>query len=331
MNKRFILVVGLLIGTWALFSVGLTIAGQTQQTSGIDGWTTVFTDTFTNTLSLWTFTETTSTGIQWGVIPYSLTQVNDFGLWAAGGGPLGETQSWYTTDTYTNDMTTLAVAGPITIAGEIAEARVQFDLVNNVDQTDMFSVALSLDGVTFVDVYEVAPPAAPGPQPWQHEEWTSTAVHGAQQVYLIFSFDSDSAGVHMGPLVDNVVLELKTGSRIYLPLIKHDPTPTPTLTPTPIPDYRDDFDDPNSGWYIGPAMRLNRRVYDSGDQYVWEAVNWLDYLNGNYQMYIPLTVHGGGDVDTWFVRTVEYAPMPGEIYPLPENYCVETTAYIAGD
>ena len=140
MNKRLLLVVGVVLGCWLALSVGISLADQSsRQTSSAYGWSTVFTETFTNTLSMWTFTETTSTGYQWGVVPYSRTvdgsvQVNDFGLWAPGGGSEGELLNWATlTVTYTNSMTTLAVAGPITLTDEIIEARLQFDVFNNID------------------------------------------------------------------------------------------------------------------------------------------------------------------------------------------------------
>jgi hypothetical protein len=333
MNKRIFLVSGILVACWILLSVGLGFGKQLVQPANTsNGWTAVFTETFTNTLSLWTFTETTTTGYQWGVIPYTKmvgsTKVNDFGLWATGGGTEGEQLVW-PSDTYTNNMNTIAVAGPITLAQGTTDVRLSIDVVNNIDPSDVFSVGLSLDGSHFIDAEVVTTE----PLSWQSVEWISSAANGADKVWILFQFASDAAGVNTGPspLVDNISLAVQSESSIYLPFIIIDPTPTPTPTPTPIPDYRDDFDNPTSGWYIGPAMRLNRRYLNGEWVYVWEAVNWLDYLDGHYQMYIPLTAHGGGDVDTWFVRTVEYAPMPQEMSPLPQNYCVEVSAYMAGD
>jgi hypothetical protein len=337
MNKRFLLVVGLVVGCFIFLSVGMTFADNFgQQSASTNGWMQVFTETFTNTLSMWTFTETTSTGYQWGVVPYSRTVggstlVNDFGLWAPGGGTLGENLTWYTTDTYTNNMTTLAVAGPISLTGNVSQARLFFDVFNNIDQSDTFSVALSIDGVTYLDAAQVN--AVPGS--WQSFEWTTDAVQNADEVWIILSFESDDAYVHMGPLVDNIGLEIQTVNKVFIPFMQLDPTPTatPTPTPTPIPDYVDHFDDPLSGWFVGEAWRENRRYLDGVWKFVWEVVNYIQYLDGHYQMYIPLTCHGNDESnpDTWFVRTVEYAPMPVEMSPLPQNYCVEVSAYIAGD
>jgi hypothetical protein len=329
MKQRILLAIGLILGCWIALSVGLTVADPLAQPATVEnGWTTVFTETFTNTLTLWTFTETTSTGYQWGVIPYSKTigvetRVNDFGLWAPGGGTEGEKLVW-PTDTYTNNMNTMAIAGPITLTNDIADVHVQFRVFNNIDQNDVFFVALSLDGTSFTDVMTVTAP----PLSWQEVNWTTSDLSGADELWVIFSFMSDNSGVHTGPLVDDIVLEVRSESKVYLPLMKLDPTPTAT----PILDYIDQYDDPGSGWFVGPAMRLNRRYLNGEWIFRWEAVNWINYVDGHYQMYIPLTCHGNDESnpDTWFVRTVEYAPMPSELSPLPQNYCVETSAYMAG-
>jgi hypothetical protein len=55
----------------------------------------------------------------------------------------------------------------------------------------------------------------------------------------------------------------------------------------------------------------------------------ISYYQGNYRFYIPLTWHGGGNVDTWFVWPAEKAPMPDNFYPLPARYCVEARAKLA--
>ena len=90
--------------------------------------------------------------------------------------------------------------------------------------------------------------------------------------------------------------------------------------------YHDDFSDPNSGWYVGAALRQN-------DFCDWidavsgcsglQEVAYMSYANDNYRFYIPLTWHGGGKVDTWFVWPVQAAPLPAAFYPLPTHYCLE--------
>jgi hypothetical protein len=69
-NKRLLVVAGTLIGCWLFLSVSFSLGKKLAQPAALNqGWTTVFTETFTTKLSLWTFTETTSTGYQWGVVP----------------------------------------------------------------------------------------------------------------------------------------------------------------------------------------------------------------------------------------------------------------------
>jgi len=102
---------------------------------------------------------------------------------------------------------------------------------------------------------------------------------------------------------------------LFLPVIRHSK-----------PVYFDDFDDPSSGWYVGAALRYNDFcdwVGDVGDCEGWQEVAYLNYVDSHYRFYIPLTWHGGGNVDTWFVWPVQTAPLPELFYPLPRSYCIE--------
>ena len=101
---------------------------------------------------------------------------------------------------------------------------------------------------------------------------------------------------------------------VYLPIVTK-----------PLGPYIDNFDDPTSGWYIGSALRWNDWSGNTGD----EEVARMSYDQGNYHIYVPLTWHGGGEVDTWFVWPAEVAPLPDEYYPLPENYCIEARGIFA--
>lgn len=95
--------------------------------------------------------------------------------------------------------------------------------------------------------------------------------------------------------------------------------------------YYDAFEDPKSGWYVGPALRYNRWCReDVGCFSGWEEVAYMGYLDSTYRFYVPLTWHGfGGDLDTWFVWPVEFAPLPEAYYPLPQTYCIEATGVFA--
>jgi len=124
-------------------------------------------------------------------------------------------------------------------------------------------------------------------------------------------------------VVENVRLVTALEYRAYLPVLLRQAPPPP-------PVYVDHFGDPNSGWYVGPAVRYNEWCYLDGDCFARdEEVAYLNYLNGTYQFYIPLTWHGGGTVDTWFVWPVQTAPLPDVYYPLPSHYCIEASGLFA--
>jgi hypothetical protein len=58
---------------------------------------------------------------------------------------------------------------------------------------------------------------------------------------------------------------------------------------------------------------------------VWEEVAYMHYKSGHYSTYIPLTAHGGGTVDTWFVWPAHAAPLDE---PPAENFCIDARAAV---
>jgi hypothetical protein len=98
------------------------------------------------------------------------------------------------------------------------------------------------------------------------------------------------------------------------------------LISRPLSAYYDGFDDPSSGWAIGAALRYNDFcdwVDSTSGCSGLQEVAYFSYTDSNYRFYVPLTWHGGGSVDTWFVWPVQTAPLPAAHYPLPDSYCVE--------
>ncbi len=87
--------------------------------------------------------------------------------------------------------------------------------------------------------------------------------------------------------------------------------------------YLDDFTDPTSGWHTGKDERYN--FWDPNHP-GWEKVSYIDYVDNHYRFYIPLTRHGGGNVDSWWVWPAVEAPLPAAMQPLPENYCIQARA-----
>lgn len=123
---------------------------------------------------------------------------------------------------------------------------------------------------------------------------------------------------------------------LYLPMVMKPPAPIylPLIVQPPPPPrvYFDDFSDPTSGWYVGSAMRWGDWCGWDGKCFTgMEAVAHMSYLDSHYRFYVPLTWHGHGDVDTWFVWPAEYAPLPDHYYPLPETYCIEVRGRFATD
>ncbi len=284
------------------------------------GWQTVFSDTFMTDALEWTITDTTGGLYSWGTITYvhsaGTVVVEDRGFWATGGGTAA--RSW-PSGTYTNSMTTWAIAGPFTLTQPVEEMWIRFRVQNRVGSGDTLFAGMSGDGTNFsgVTLTETS-------ELWEEVVWTTEAYTSSERVWVGLRFRSDESGVSTGPLIDDLKLAFNLGYRIFLPLVSHEPTPTPMPSPTPLPAYVDHFNDPDSGWYVGPARRHNSWCDVTGRcNSGWEVVAEMSYSEGHYRTFIPLTWHGGGDVDTWFVWPVERAPLPDVYYPLPDRYCVE--------
>ena len=73
--------------------------------------------------------------------------------------------------------------------------------------------------------------------------------------------------------------------------------------------YFDDFSNSASGWRI-----TSLPLYTLG------------YINGWYQIYVPLDFRGGGNVDTWFDQPAVLAPVQP---PSGSDYCVTVDTYFA--
>lgn len=328
LHGRWWIVIGItgssLVLLWLLFSGTFRVAAN-QTAVSTAGWTTVFTDTFEIPSSSWVITDTTGGAYRWNDVPYVFdmgsTILIDHGFWAAGGGTLGEAQTW-PTGTYTNAMTTWAIAGPFTPTQKTWDIQVQFMFQNRVASGDTLFAGLSDDGVNFTGVT-----LGEASTEWEQLRWSTQAYSTSTAVWVGLAFTSDSQDVATGPLVDNLSLSFNYGTNTYLPLVRRDPLPTPT----PMVEYFDTFNNPASGWHTGEALRYNSwcRWGDVECYERWEVVAEMSYYNSNYRFEIPLTWHGGGDVDTWFVWPAEVAPLPESFYPLPDRYCIEARGKFA--
>jgi hypothetical protein len=321
--------VGLTVLFLGVLSVPLSGWARPADISTAATWSTVYSDSFTTLSPVWTITDDTEGQYQWGVTPYTVEVgtmiLEGSGLWAAGGGAVGQTQTW-PTGTYTNSMTTWAIAGPFTLTQKVWDMHLQVMGYNDMQPGDELFIGLSADGVNFTGITSTVSTLA-----LQTLDWSTRAYSTSEAVWIGLRFTSGAEGLAAGPLVDNLTLAFNYGASVYLPLVRRDPTPTPTLAPTLPPYYFDRFNDPASGWYVGDALRYNTRCYFDGTCFSgWEVVANMSYVEDNYQIHIPTSFHGGaGTVDTWFVHPAFAAPMPSSLYPLPQRYCIEARGKFA--
>jgi hypothetical protein len=135
---------------------------------------------------------------------------------------------------YTKNMQAYAIYGPINML-DYASAFISVTYAMDTLDGDLFGVAYSTDGTEFTWLA-----ATSGRDPALSMRRTDyypipTSVRRQPQVWLALVFtsqdrdDIDALGIY----VEDVILRALPAYKVYLPIIRLDPTPTPTLTPTP--------------------------------------------------------------------------------------------------
>lgn len=229
----------------------------------VPGWSLVLSETFTTTLDLtrWTAVDnndTTAGEYYWGTDNFTVTgDVANTVAWAIRDGADGISVT--VSQGYTNSVESWLILGPLNMENA-NQAVVVFDYWLESAIGDFLGVATSINGIDYNgkrlsgDISD-----------WQSVSYSLNDVVGESAVYIAFIFTTNADGNasnRLGAFLDNVNLYLQYSYDTYLPAIRQDFTPTPTatpvatVTPTPTPlapvaHYRDNFDDPNSGW----AMR----------------------------------------------------------------------------
>jgi hypothetical protein len=159
-------------------------------------------------------------------------------LWNAGTTPPGGTPI-LAGQPYTKNMQAYAIYGPLNMT-DYTSAFISVTYALDTLPGDLFGVAYSTNGTDFTWLG-----ISDGRDPTLALKRTSyypipASVLREQQVWIALVFtsqDNDNIDA-LGVYVEDIVLRAKPALKIYLPLIRLDPTPTPTLTPTPAIVYR---------------------------------------------------------------------------------------------
>ncbi len=280
-----------------------------------DGWQPLFSDHFEADFpGPWIVTDTSTLDggeYLWGAESITYTSPLS-GVWAVGGGAQGSLLD-PSTDTYTNNVSSWLVYGPLDLS-DVWNARVEFNWWLDTAPGDWLQWCI----VTDPDNLE--------------QECQGTSVSGrigtwvggmislkqyarsSTPLWVVFHFASDDDGdVGRGAFLDDVVVEGDYGYHFALPLIRWDATPTPTPTPTPA-YYYDNFDDDSSGWPDdrGPIY------WDDGVHQGISGYWYRGYRSGQYRIYVE-------DAECY---TCDRFKQPDALAPyvVPTNqYCVEAS------
>jgi hypothetical protein len=175
------------------------------------------------------------TSYTWG--PISGAPLTDT-LWNAATNPPGST-GIVAGEPYTKNMQAYAIYGPINLE-DYTSAFISMTYVLDTLDNDLFGVAFSTNGTDFT-----MPSATFGRDPSLSIKRTTYYVFPKEfvrqkQVWIALVFTSEDRDNidALGVFVSDVVLRAQPAFKLYMPIIRRDPTPTPTLTPTPSITYR---------------------------------------------------------------------------------------------
>ena len=238
------------------------------------GWSLVLSETFTTTLDMNLWSSIDNDGdmngeYYWDTGIYSNTTVSDTVARAISGGANGISVT--VSEGYTASVDSWLILGPFSTESATS-AVVTFDYWFDAHVGDYFGIAVSTDGgLTYSGERQNGGLAADG---WQSVSYNLNDVVGETAVYIAFIFTTDetsNSDNRLGAYLDNIDLYMRYSINTYLPVVIQDFTPTPTSTSTPThtptptntpevtntptpthtpesSNYRDDFDDPDSGW-----------------------------------------------------------------------------------
>lgn len=153
-------------------------------------------------------------------------------VWSAGRNPSGYPLLDPATDTYTNGMEALLVYGPIDLS-RYYQAVMTSTYWLDAKPGDYMGMAYSTDGTNFTELYgqSFSDPSLSN----VHTAYAGlNMLAGKPAVWIAFTFVSNNDNlVARGAFIKNMVLRGSPYLKVYLPLIRRNPTPTSTNTPTP--------------------------------------------------------------------------------------------------
>ena len=138
------------------------------------------------------------------------------------------------TDTYTNGMEALLVYGPLNLS-EYHQVALKSTFWLDSQPGDFLGIVYSTDGSTWIQTnsHSTSDPAL---SITHTADISLNEVAGKPVVWLGFVFTSNNDNLNgRGAFVKDVVVRGTPFYRVYLPIVRLDPTPTPTNTPTPTP------------------------------------------------------------------------------------------------
>ncbi|MFN8596982.1 MAG: hypothetical protein U0559_12470 [Anaerolineae bacterium] len=165
----------------------------------------------------------------WGRVTQFMTDT----LWNAGTNPSGSVQLT-AGQPYTKNMQAYAIYGPIDMS-DFTSAFISMTYKMDTLDGDLFGAAYSTNGTDFTWLA-----ATSGRDPsllTNHTDYypIPSSIMRNSQVWIALVFTSlDRNNIDaLGVFIDDVVLRANPAYKIYLPVVRFDPTPTPTPTATP--------------------------------------------------------------------------------------------------
>ncbi len=201
----------------------------------------------------------------------------NWGAWVRGGAVQADLSS-STVYTYTSNMDTWLVYGPIDNGKGIWNLKLAFDYFISLGNGDAFIVGYSTDGTNFDGLRVTS--LKMDPQIWAGAEIDWQVNKEATQYWVAFGFTSnDDDDVDQGVWLDHLILQANYGGETYLALVANQWVTEPE--DPEIIGFFDDFSDPATGW--------RDRLYEHFDDV---DVMRVGYVNETYRMKILLNYDG---------------------------------------